>query len=50
MGEYAPYVLAAYGITFGTVVALLAWAVAGRRAASRSLERAERAARREDVR
>jgi heme exporter protein CcmD len=47
MGEYGPYVLAAYGISFGTVTALIVWAVAGRRAANRALARAERAARRE---
>lgn len=46
-GDYAPFVIAAYAIAFGTVAALLLWAAAGRRGARRALERAERAAKRE---
>lgn len=44
MGEYAPYVIAAYAITGGAVAALVAWVVFDRRAARSALRRAERAA------
>ncbi|WP_108662618.1 heme exporter protein CcmD [Acuticoccus kandeliae] len=44
MGDYAGYVIAAYGITGATIAALIAWVLVDRRAARRALARAERAA------
>ncbi|MCF3936042.1 heme exporter protein CcmD [Acuticoccus sp. M5D2P5] len=43
MGQYAGYVIAAYAITFGTIAALVLWAVVDRRMARAALARAERA-------
>jgi heme exporter protein CcmD len=47
MGDYTAFVVSAYAVAFGTVLALVAWVVLGRRAANRALARAERAANRE---
>ncbi len=46
MGEYAAYVISAYTVVFGAIVALIAWVVLGRIAARRDLARAERSAER----
>lgn len=46
MDPYANYVIAAYGISFGGLGALLLWGIAGRRRARRLLQRAERSAER----
>jgi heme exporter protein CcmD len=42
-GEYAPFVIASYWITAGTIAALVGWVLLDRRGARKELERAERA-------
>ncbi|MEM9222625.1 MAG: heme exporter protein CcmD [Pseudomonadota bacterium] len=43
-GAYAPFVLAAYALTGGALLTIVAWAVIDRASARGALERAERAA------